>query len=118
MEQLNELFWIALTAVSAALIAWALADTRALKRSVREARAKAAMRKPRLIRISVHLPNGHVVTHYAGSRTYRTDGSVALFDGPNGTGGVVADYAPGRWQSLSVGKRSLSLPSIRFNPEK
>lgn len=118
MEQLNELFWIAVTAASAALIAWVVADSRALKRSVREARAKAAMRKPRLLRISVHLPNGHIATHYAKSRTYRTDGSVVLYDGPNGQGQVVAEYAPGSWQSLSVGKRSLSLPSIRFDPKK
>lgn len=56
-------------------------------------------------RIAVHCPNGKTVVHYAHERRLAPDGQLTLI---SATGGVVADYQPGAWVSLSRGKRSVS----------
>lgn len=60
-------------------------------------------------RISVHLPTGQTVVHYGHSRIIYDTGRLTVFWKPldKDDGVVVADYAPGAWSSVSVGKRNV-----------
>ena len=67
----------------------------------------AVVKKQKPVRLTVHLQNGTNVTHYAGFRTISADGALHLHN-VKGGGQCVADYAPGTWISLSVGKRCVT----------
>jgi hypothetical protein len=75
---------------------------------------KPAPVKPKLKpqRVAVHYHDGlswagTTVVHYAAYRTFRKDGGLSLHDNEDGSG-VVADYAPGAWLSISSGTRKVS----------
>ena len=61
--------------------------------------------KPR--RVAVHCANGQSIAHYAVYRTHHASGGLTLHDGLHGEH-VVADYAPGAWESFSQGTRRVS----------
>ena len=65
-----------------------------------------AVKKLKPVRIAVHGSNGVTVAHYAIYRTLKNDGGLSLHDKEDG-GCVVADYAAGRWVSVTIGKRSI-----------
>lgn len=69
-------------------------------------RKKPEKPKPkRPIRISVHLFDGRTIVHYAHKRTRYESGWLSISDDD---GKIAADYAPGVWESVSVGKRCVS----------
>jgi hypothetical protein len=72
---------------------------------------------PKRYRVSVHLKNGQTVIHYAAFRTLRDNGGLGLHNRSDGNG-TVADYAAGEWSSVSVGKRSVSVPVIKLRSSK
>lgn len=68
---------------------------------------KPAPKPPKPKRVAVHCPDGTTVVHYAAYRRFMSGGALCLHNKEDG-GEVVADYAPGAWQSVSVGKRKVS----------
>jgi hypothetical protein len=67
----------------------------------------AVVKKQKPVRVTVYLQNGATISHYACFRTIRDDGTLNLHD-EKGGGKCIADYAPGTWISISVGKRCVS----------
>ena len=68
---------------------------------------KAAPEQKKPSKIAVHCPDGVTVVHYAAYRTLRSNGVLSLHNERNGKG-VVAEYAPGAWSSITTGTRRVS----------
>ena len=66
-----------------------------------------APKSPKPKRVAVHCSDGKTVVHYAAYRRFTSGGGLSLYNEAGGEH-VVADYAPGAWLSVSVGKRKVS----------
>ena len=78
-----------------------------LKKKPVEAPKKAP--EPKRVRVSVHMPDGRTIVHYALSREIHANGRLSIYANPETDPDrkILAEYAPGMWESVTAGRRKV-----------